>query len=111
MHSIPDWEYHEPILAPDIKEAMELLDKLRGPDPILWSLTLRHRTSRSIAAHLGMPHASILYELREYKKRGHVTDDQAPQSVVWRLLDDDLVDLSYWCLQFRRIDRTQEGGY
>lgn len=88
MTQLPNWDWHN--LSPDAHEFQEHLDDLRTFHPIIWAMITGHRASLAIANSLAMPHSIVLYELRRYKNdRDWVVDEQRPEGIVWKLVDDE----------------------
>lgn len=100
---IPDWEWHN--LPDEDMRILDALDDLRRDEPIVWAMVLGHRNSHRIAQSLGMPHETVLYELRRYKRREITIDEQLDSGIVWRLLDDHHLELRRWVAALRKKDR------
>lgn len=92
---IPSWHWHNT----GHTHTRELLDDYRTDHPILWALCVGHRTARAIANALAMPYDVVLYELRQYKNRdGLIEDFESQRAVVWRIIDEDMVELKAFAL-------------
>lgn len=109
---IPDWDWHLAALTSRQIRLLIRLDTARTDNPILWALCIGHRTASAISNALAFPTEIVTYELRRYKRQGLIADAQAPSSVVWRITDDDLLELYDFVREIKRSNKQakEEGG-
>lgn len=105
----PDWEWHNLTDQPRL-DNLELLDRLRTLSPILWGLitSTKPPTALALANRLALPREPTLYELRRYKSDYLVYDEAlASTGMVWKLLDEEYLDLQNWVKDLRRTNRLE----
>jgi len=102
---IPDWQWHN--FEPEEVRMLDSLDGLRADHPILWAMVTGLESSAGIAKFLGMPYEAVLYELREYKRKGEAIDIQRPTGIVWKIESSHYRHLAEFVKSIRSHNRRQ----
>jgi hypothetical protein len=86
------------------------MDELRQDHPILWLvMVMGPITPKNIAVKLGWPMDAVIWELREYKAKGFVIDEENGREglpMVWRIGDDVFGEIREWLRE-----KTRLGGW